>query len=204
MTPHELESFQGAAQDAGVVFFFSGEFTPSGVEALGLALRRRLEELEVPGKPSRRIFSAFVEMAQNVLHYAVCAAHASPSGDVAGADGGGRRGTIAIGDGGDHHWIACSNEVGADQVPRIAERLAAIAHMSPAQLREAYVRQLQNEVHEQEDPLSQGAGLGLLTIARAARAPLEHAFVPVQGSGGALQRFVLCARLDGAPPVEAR
>ena len=203
MTPHELESFQGAAQDAGVVFFFSGEFTPSGVEALGLALRRRLEELDVPGKPSRRIFSAFVEMAQNVLHYAVCTAHASPS-DVAEADGG-RRGTIAIGDGGDHHWIACSNDVRADHVARIAERLADIARMSPAGLREAYVRQLQNEAHESEDPLSRGAGLGLLTIARAARAPLEHAFVPLQGSGGALHRFMLCARLDaGAPLGEAR
>ena len=200
MTPRELETVQGAAPDAGAVFYFSGEFTPSRVEALGEALRRRLGALDVPGQRSRRIFSTFVEMAQNVLHYAADAAPEAPA-----AASGGRRGTIAIGDGGDHHWIASSNDVRGEHVPRIAERLETLARMSPAELRAAYARQLDNDEHESEDPLSRGAGLGLLTIARAARGPLEHAFVPVAGAAGALTRFVLCARLDaGAPAKEGR
>jgi hypothetical protein len=191
MTPLVLEALQGAALEAGAVFYFSGEFTPSRVQALGAALRRRLGALEVPGQRSRRIFSTFVEMAQNVLHYAADVASESPAAATAG-----RRGTIAIGDGGDHHWIASSNDVRGEHVPRIEERLEALARMSPAELREAYQRQLDNDEHESEDPLSRGAGLGLLTIARAARGPLEHAFVPVDGAAGAVTRFVLCARLD--------
>jgi hypothetical protein len=192
MNPAELERFQGVALDAGVVFFFSGSFTPSGVEALGVALRRRLDELAVRGKPGRRLFSTFVEMAHNVLHYAAVTAAAEPCGEEPC-----RLGTIAIGNGGDHHWIACGNDLPTELVPRIRERLEAIERMSHAELRDAYVRQLQNEAHETDDPLSRGAGLGLLTIARAARRPLEHAFTPVPASAGALTRFVICARLDG-------
>jgi hypothetical protein len=194
MTPHELAIFEGVAGDAGVVFFFTGEFTPSGIVALGESLRRRLGDLQVPGKPSRKLFSAFVEMAQNVLHYA------APAGEATAA----QRGTIVIGDGGDHHWIACSNHVQAEHAERLRERLALIERMTPAELREAYLRQLQDDGHEASDALSQGAGLGLLTIARAARGPLEHAFSAVPGTNGALTRFVLCARLDSSPPQDRR
>jgi hypothetical protein len=194
MTPHELATFEGVAGNAGVIFYFTGEFTPSGIVALGEAVRRRLGDLQVPGKPSRKVFSAFVEMSQNVLHYA-----APP-----GADTPAQRGTIVIGDGGDHHWIACSNLVQADHAARLRERLRAIEKMTPAELREAYQRQLQDDGHEATDELSQGAGLGLLTIARAARGPLEHAFSPVPGSDGLLTRFVLCARLDTSPTPQDR
>jgi hypothetical protein len=198
MTPGHLATFEGLAADAGLVFYFSGEFTPSGIVALGETLRRRLGEIQVPGKPSRRLFSAFVEMAQNVLHYAAEAGTAAAAG---GAAPQAHRGTIAIGNGGDHHWIACTNDVGADHAERLRDRLQAIAGMGPAELREAYQRQLQDEGHEAADPLSRGAGLGLLTIARAASAPLEHAFAPLPGAEG-LTRFVLCARLDHAPPTQ--
>jgi hypothetical protein len=192
MNPRELQRFQGVALEAGVVFFFSGPFTASGVEALGVALRERLEELDVRGKPGRQVFSTFVEMAHNVLHYAAATAADPPSDEAAPA----RRGTIAIGDGGDHHWVASANDVRTEEVPPIRDRLESIERMSGVELREAYVRQLQNDAHESENPLSRGAGLGLLTIARAARRPLEHAFLPVPESNGALTCFVLCARLD--------
>jgi hypothetical protein len=187
------------AEASGVLFYFSGEFTPSGIVALGEALRRRLADLQVPGKPSRKLFSAFVEMAQNVLHYAAEAGTAAASGGAPA-----HRGTIAIGNAGDHHWIACSNDVGADHAARLRERLEAIARMGPAELREAYQRQLQDDGHEAKDSLSQGAGLGLLTIARAASGPLEHAFSAIPGSGGALTRFRLCARLQSTPSPQDR
>ena len=198
MTPQALSDFEGMAEASGVLFYFSGEFTPSGIVALGEALRRRLADLQVPGKPSRKLFSAFVEMAQNVLHYAAEAGTAAASGALA------HRGTIAIGNGGDHHWIACSNEVTTEHAVRLRERLEAIARLGPAELREVYQRQLQDEGHEASDPLSRGAGLGLLTIARAALGPLEHAFSPIPGSDGALTRFRLCARLDSSPTPQDR
>jgi hypothetical protein len=193
MTPQELATFEGVAGDAGVVFFFTGEFTPSGIAALGETLRRRLGDLQFAGKPSRKLFSAFVEMAQNVLHYG------APGSEAAAT----QRGSIVIGDGGDHHWIACSNLVQADHAARLRERLEVIERMTPEELREAYRRQLQDEGHEANDALSQGAGLGLLTIARASRGPLEHTFSPVPGTDGQT-RFVLCARLDTSPTSQDR
>jgi hypothetical protein len=185
----QFERFSGVAEDAGVVFYFSGEFTSSGVGALGGALRQRLEERGVPRPVGKKLFATFVELAQNVLHYAA----AEPGGP------GPSRGTIALGSDAAGHWIAASNQVNAEQVPRLAERLEALRRMTPEQLREAYRRQLDDDSHEADDQISRGAGLGLLTIARACTS-FEYGLLPLEGSEGARSIFYLRARLAVAPP----
>lgn len=185
----EFERFSGAAEDAGVVFFFSGEFTSSGVGALGGSLRQRLEERQVPRPVGKKLFATFVELAQNVLHYAA----AAPGGET-----GPSHGTIAMGSSADGHWVAASNHVRVEQVPRLAERLEALRKMTPDELRAAYRRQLEDDTHEAEDPLSRGAGLGLLTIARACTS-FEWGFLPVPGTGKSLSCFYIRARLAVAP-----
>jgi hypothetical protein len=184
----QFERFNGIAEDAGVVFYFSGEFTSSGVGALGGALRQRLEERGVPRPVGKKLFATFVELAQNVLHYAA----ADPGGP------GPSHGTIALGSDPTGHWIAASNQVSAEQVPRLAERLEALRRMTPEELREAYRRQLDDDRHEAEDPISRGAGLGLLTIARACTS-FEYGLLPLEGSDGTRSSFYLRARLAVAP-----
>jgi hypothetical protein len=194
MTLEALRRLGDAARDAGAVFHFSGDFTPSAIGALAASLRRRLDERGVRDPARKKIFATFIELAENVLHYAA-------SADADPGEGCLRRGAIAMGTDGDRHWVACRNEVLTTHVPRLSVRIEAIRAMSPEELRAAYRRQLDDDTHEVDDVISRGAGLGLLTVARAACEPLECAFEPVPASGGRVTDFWLCARLAAAAPT---
>jgi hypothetical protein len=193
-----FDQFRGVASDGGVFFYFSGEFTPAVVAALADTLRRRLDERGLEGPVRRRLFSTFVEMAQNILHYAAFpeAAEAEADGEAAG-----RRGVVALGATGDTYWLVCANPVPAWLQPRLEARLRALQGLTPEELREAYRRQLVDDGHERRDPLSRGAGLGLITMARACSAPLDWRFAPDPEHPDHLVTFSLCARMDvGGPP----
>lgn len=64
---HELRPDQAA--QTGLCFHYQGPFQPHTVQALGMAVRQRLVEASVPQGLCRRLFSAVVEMAHNVMHY---------------------------------------------------------------------------------------------------------------------------------------
>lgn len=193
MTVGAFEQLRGVALDAGVLLYFTGEFTPAVTAALSDSLRRRLEERVADPRLRRRLFATFVEMVQNVLHYA--APSEGPAGDAAR-----RKGSVALGQAGDEFWVACANLVDAAQTPRLSGRLEAVSALGPEALQRAYRRQLANDAHERQDPLSRGAGLGLLTIARAATAPLEYLITPDPNGDGTRAVFHLCARLSTAAP----
>lgn len=175
MNTDDFAHFRAHAADADVLFFYSGEFSAPVISAAADSLRGRLAEGDAAGPTRRRLFSTFVEMAQNVLHYAADL----PSGD---GHAPARRGAIGVGrDAGGRHWIACSNAVDAALVPRLTEKLDAVRSMSLEDIKRCYKAQLHNTEHENTDTVSRGAGLGLLTIARDC-AELDYSFAPVPGA----------------------
>src|SRR5262249_11417558 len=116
-------------------------------------------------KARSRLFASFVEMVQNVIHYA--APDVRPGGPR-------RRGTIELGSGAAGFWIHCSNPVRGDHATRLQERLEAIRQMSPEDITTEYRRKLNDDSKREPDPLSRGAGLGLLSIARNSAGPLTY------------------------------
>ena len=56
----------------------------------------------------------------------------------------------------------------------IRDRLDAVRAMSHPEIKAAYKAQLHNTDHSASDDISRGAGLGWLTIARDASAPLQY------------------------------
>ena len=193
MNQEEFQKFIAGAQNAGVLFFYAGTFTPAVVSTAGDALRQRLDEAGASGPVKRKLFSTFVEMAQNILHYAATpAAHGDGSAD-------GKHGAIAVGRGGPENaearaadakaaggefWIVCSNPVDQAYVSRITEKLEAVRAMSLEEIKKSYKAQLHNTEHSAEDSVSRGAGLGLLTMARDSTAPLEYSFgTDAEGQG---------------------
>ncbi len=87
MNPPDFERFQVSAQDHGVLFYYVGEFTAPMVSAAADTLKARLATEDASGPAKRKVFSTFVEMAQNILHYAAPSpgdgAQASPRGAIA-------------------------------------------------------------------------------------------------------------------------
>ncbi len=153
-----------AASD-GVLFYYTGAFTSNVVGTLSDTVRERLEALGTPDRHRRKVFSTFMEMAQNILHYA----DATP--------GGGRRiGALAVGHGIGKFYVLCGNPVRIDQVERIRDKLEPLRTMTLDEIKLAYRQQLRNDAHA-EDAFSKGAGLGFLTVAREASEPIDYQIV---------------------------
>jgi len=169
MQADQFKKFAASAQDEGVIFFHSGRLDQEEVICIGAVLRRRLQEEGASGVQSRRVFNAFMEMAQNVVHYA------------AEEPGAGRLGVLSVTRTEPGFTVMCGNYLAWEQVPRVRSRLMAVQALSPENVRLAYRQQL---ARQDGDPESKGAGLGLLTMATNARAPIEFAFDPEQPMEG--------------------
>lgn len=180
MNSTDLLRFQSHAEGSGVLLYYSGAFTPAIVAATADTLKQRLQTEDVTGPARRKLFSTFVEMAQNVLHYAT----PTPSGAI----GVGRSEAGAGGEPG-HYWIACINPIDPAHVERLTDKLEAVRAMSLDEIKQHYREQLHNTEHAQNDSISRGAGLGLLTIARDASAPLEYSFTPALAGGDSATLF---------------
>ena len=164
----ELEQFSRFIAQASaerIIFHHSGRLDQETVSSIGSVLRRRLQEEGASGVQCRKVFATFMEMAQNILHYASGAGDGDPV----------RRGALSVACEGEGFAVMCGNYLATEGVPRVRSRLEAVQAMGPGTVREAYQRQL---AFEGLDPDSKGAGLGLLTMASSARAPIEFAFGP--------------------------
>ncbi|MGH8780023.1 SiaB family protein kinase [Paraburkholderia sp.] len=179
-----FESFSDAAGEAGLVYYYAGHFDEEVRRALSANLKSRLEMENVGSPAKRKLFSTFMEMAQNVLHYGGC---------VETQDNEERPGAIAVGRDAASYWIVCSNLVPVEHVSRIAGKLDQLKQMSLDEIKTAYREQLANDDHAETDTVSKGAGLGLLTIARDSIQPVEYAFRNDEASDGRFARFTIKA-----------
>lgn len=153
----------------GVLFYYSGFLSNNVIAAMGDTLRNALNAQGSKGSTTRKVFSTFVELAQNVLNYAD-EIQAGPDGSVLS------RGAVTIGVVGEHYFIICGNDIDNEYAHRVKERLEALRAMSPDEIKRAYKQQLRSPSTDPESN-SKGAGLGLLTVARDASAPIEYCLV---------------------------
>ena len=208
MNGPDFERFQANAQDCGVLFYYAGEFTPAVVAAAADSLKQRLATEDASGPAKRKLFSTFVEMAHNILHYAVAPTDATDSPmAVEGSNTPSQpapKGAIGVGkdlpeepqgETPAQYWIVCSNAVDVAHVPRLTDKLHAVRAMSLEEIKQTYRAQLRNAEHCSTDTVSRGAGLGLLTIARDASAPLEYSFASTPDPEGRTVLFHVKARI---------
>jgi hypothetical protein len=192
MKADRFEDFRNLASQSGVLFYYQGTFQSQVVDAMGQQLQHRLASEGVTGPARRRVFSTFVEMAHNVMHYGRDA-HSDSSGTA-------RIGVISMGvqccseaaaDAVPDHWVLCANLVHRDDIPRISAKLDAIRSMSQDEVRANYKQQLRNDAHGATDEISKGAGLGLLTIARDSKQPVEYSFASTAEPESGLALFFM-------------
>ncbi|MFP4160809.1 MAG: SiaB family protein kinase [Ectothiorhodospira sp.] len=161
-------------ENGELVFYYVGYFSQNIINAMGDAVRARLESAEAPGGVRRRLFSIFVEMAQNIVHYS---SDQLPHARDPGAEI--RGGSVCICQDDTRYHIICRNPITADWADRLREELEKLRQMSREEIRQAYRRQMREG---KPDETSKGAGLGLLTIARDSQDGID--FSLEQGSEG--------------------
>jgi hypothetical protein len=157
------------AQQRNLIFYHKGYFSHSIVAAMSEVVKLQLEVAGVSTSTRRKIFSSFIEISQNIVHY---------SSDllVEGQEQGGaiREGAVCISSEGERHLMACINPIATVAVDDLREKLEPLRNMSIEEIKQAYKTTLRTDAPAE----SKGAGLGFLTMARDASAPLEFAFYP--------------------------
>ena len=180
----QFQEFWQAANKRQVIFFYAGYFSQHVVSAIAETIKARLNAAGTAGPTGRRIFSAFVEMSQNIMHYSADAlTHAAVTDGQGGGDI--RGGAFCIGRDGEQFYLLCANPVANDKVESIRTRLEPLRAMTVDEIRSAYKTALRQATPED----SKGAGLGFLTMARDASAPLDFHFMPDADDA---QRTVFC------------
>jgi len=159
--------FCNTADHNGVLFYYNGSLSQNVIATMGDALKQRLEGVDANGPKARKLFSSFIEMVQNALHY---------SPDAPGTNGE-KVGAVAVGKKGEKYYIVCGNLVEKKYSDRIREKIEPLRSMTVEEIKRAYREQLKNDNHAQEDRVSKGAGLGFLTVAREASEPIEYSLI---------------------------
>lgn len=145
---------------------FNGPFSQGLIEEMGVALRSHLHSDSIASSTASDIFAVYIELTQNIRNYARL--HAIS--DEAGA-------TVVIGrDDRDRHVLLAGNVVEPEDGHALQARIRDVAALDKAQLRAAYKEQLRRP---REDDDTNGAGLGLLDIARKSSEVLSCSLLPV-------------------------
>ncbi|HQT43917.1 MAG TPA: SiaB family protein kinase [Halothiobacillus sp.] len=156
--------------DSHLIFFYAGYFSQNIINAIGDAVRLRLEQSETSGSVRRKIFSTFIEMAQNIVHYS---SDSLTPLDQATLEM--RAGSVMVTHLDNTFHIICANPVEANFAEQLKPLLEPLRVMSTEQIKDAYRKMLRTETGEN----SKGAGLGFLTIAKDSSTPIEYGFEPV-------------------------
>ncbi len=161
----------GIEEQCRVVFYYQGYFSQNIISAMADAVRTGIEHVGAESKTRRRLFSSFVEMAQNIIHYS--AESLTPPEQASDEM---RQGSVRICKHVNNKYsLLCANPVRTEVADQLQEKLVNLRTMTMDDIKKAYKKILMS--NEQEDG-SKGAGLGFLTMARDASEPLEFEFVP--------------------------
>jgi len=158
----------------GVVFYYAGYFSQNIVAAMADAVKLRLTRIETAGTTRRKLFSSFIEMAQNIIHYS-----ADTYDEMAQDIPNMRHGSVCIALDNQRYHLCCANPVRAEIAEQLHTKLRHLRSLTTEDIKREYKQTLRTPTPEG----SKGAGLGLLTVARDASAPLEFEFSPDEVSG---------------------
>jgi hypothetical protein len=119
----EFNDFFDVARKRHIIFFYVGYFSQHVVAAISETIKARLDVAGAAGPTRRRIFSSFVEMSQNIMHYS--SDTLTPDEQ---AENQMRRGSFCIGMKGDSFFLLCANPVDSANVERIRNPPRTAAH----------------------------------------------------------------------------
>jgi hypothetical protein len=145
---------------------FNGPISRSLIEEIGNALKNYLEIEQARPAEAMDVFSAYIEMTQNIRQYAMNNGYGES--DAAA--------TVVIArDQEGRYTVTVGNRVELADGQRLVERVRELAAMDKAELKAAYKTQLR----QPRDPAAAtGAGLGLIDLARRATAGFEASLSP--------------------------
>lgn len=179
----EAYRFRAELDRHQIISSYSGPLTDDILSSLGNSLRTKLEFDEADRQTQRAIFSALVEQAQNVMRYSAETQSPPEDADLQGKspeEVALRFGMVLIGrhETGSGWFVSCSNVIDNKTVPRLNQAISSLMGLDRKELASMMKEQLRDGPPEG----SKGAGVGWITIARAATGGFEFDFFPIMGT----------------------
>ncbi len=164
----DVQSLRDVFIQQDILLCFNGPFSATLIEEIGHALRMHMESLEAPRSAVSDVFSAYIELTQNIRHY-------TARKGLSGVDA---QATLVVSHGEPAGYVvSAGNIVEQADGEALAARIDALIGMDATALKAAYKTQLR----QPRDPDAKtGAGLGLIDLARKAREPLKYSLVPLE------------------------
>lgn len=153
-----------------ILLCFNGPISRSLIEEIGNALKNYLQADHAQPSAAMDVFSVYVEMTQNIRHYATARGYDELSGSAT---------VVVARDEAGRYLVQAGNLVEQADGDALLARVGALAKMDKVELKAAYKTQLRQP--RDEHALS-GAGLGLIDVARKSAQPLSASLSPVDGA----------------------
>ncbi|MGM0411998.1 MAG: biofilm regulation protein kinase SiaB [Pseudomonadota bacterium] len=147
-------------QEQNILLCFNGPISRSLIEEIGNALKNYLEAEETAPDAVMDVFGVYVEMTQNIRHYATRQGYNDTESAAT---------VVVARDEDGHYLVESGNLVEPADGEALLRRVEELAGMDSAELKAAFKSQLRTP---REMAAATGAGLGLIDIARKSARPL--------------------------------
>ena len=148
---------------------FKGMISQDILVGLGEMIKNTLTQYNSHQKNTRKVFSIFIELAQNILHYSAEKANSGNANNKAGA------GIVVISEDKKFYTVTSGNMVKNLEISRIVEKCHFINQLNKVGLKEYYKKQIKLP----RASGLKGGGIGLINIARKSENPLEVIVTPI-------------------------
>lgn len=169
--PTKISKIQTFLESQGILFYFTGPLSQCVLKDIIKNLRIKQELLDTDPSTLRRLITVIIELTQNMMYYSVSSSQFNnPRYDVAIGQG-----FLALGRRDNQFFVTCGNKIHQKQVPIIRDKLTHLQQMTPAQIKEFYIEQLNR------DPLDPDeiGGLGFIEMAKRTSKPIQFEFDPI-------------------------
>jgi hypothetical protein len=168
ITTNSLISLREFFSHQQILICFNGPISTTLIGEIGSALKEHIESNHAPELEVMDVFSVYIEMSQNIRNYSTSRgfsdADSSATVVIAAAEAG-------------HYAVCAGNLVQMEDGQALIQRIHELADCDKAQLKLLYKQQLRRP-HAQTP--GQGAGLGLIEIARRSTQPMEASLDPLE------------------------
>ncbi|WP_107851460.1 biofilm regulation protein kinase SiaB [Oceanimonas marisflavi] len=155
-----------------ILLCFNGPISRSLIEEIGKALRNYLQADNAQPGAAMDVFGVYIELTQNIRHYASRMNYSEYEGSATVV--------VARNEAGRYNVMA-GNLVELADGEAICKRLEELAVMDRSELKAAYKTQLRKP---RDEGSTNGAGLGLLDVARKSASPMTARLVEIgEGRG---------------------
>ncbi len=165
----DLLSFRKEIIEHNIILSFEGKMSQGVLVSLVDTLKEKLKDSDKDPKQqlTRRVFSIFVEMAQNI-HY-----HSTENVIIDGKETG--VGVIVIREDSNSYVLTSGNNVTPNDVEKLKHYCDELNGFDSAQLKKLYKDRLRSERPKD----SKGAGIGLIDIGRKTGVALNYDIQPI-------------------------